>query len=306
MPDTELVTGWCVDWCREATGEQIRKAFDLCGLVPREEYDVEKLHRPLSDIIKKQQSTDEWLSAHGDAVALERATIGSTWTHFEGKHSFQRAAHYLLADQSDFKVWRLQFVDEVSNILRSDEVTSPLVAEDELAAIKEGTGFSDCFLEFYALAMRSEIQVDVVLVDAEGFVTNRLEFANHFNEIIAFYVQTSKDRVYIPDDYDPTSFAVVEDAGPTRDSPDRSDESAGSDSEPADETENSLTQSSDDYVNSEMPGTSESMSAEELIVYEPVEDTLDDSFDAFMDRGDGDHLGGFEDTDYGENLGLDE
>lgn len=263
MPNSELVTGWCVEWCANMSEQEVRNSFDLCGLVPREDYDVEKLHKPLRDIIKKHLSTAEWIAAHGDAVALEQASVGQDWIRFEGQSSFQRAVHNLIADkQQDFAEWRLQFGDEIVAILRSDDATVPIIAEDELAAIKEGIGFSDCFLEFYALATKLQTEVHVVLVDDVGLVQNRLEFGSQFHEIIAFYVQKSANRVYIPDDYDPTAFAVVEDEEPTQ-----ANSGSGESGDEASEV---------GEAHDEEP---ESADDSGLIAYEPEDD---ESFDSFM------------------------
>lgn len=64
MPKAEAVTRWSADWAETKTEEEIRKAFDVCGLVSEAEFAVEALHKPLQDIFKHEMAIDEWLGKY--------------------------------------------------------------------------------------------------------------------------------------------------------------------------------------------------------------------------------------------------
>lgn len=68
MPSSNLVTKWAADWCDSKTKEEIAKAFDVCGLVPEQEFTIEKLHTPLQAIFNQIMSTDEWLRQYSNLV----------------------------------------------------------------------------------------------------------------------------------------------------------------------------------------------------------------------------------------------
>lgn len=210
MPSSELVTKWAVEWANSLSRDLIRKSFDICGLVPREDFDIQKLHKPLRDIFVRDMSAQEWLAIHGGAVNAQ-TTIGPGWLCYEGKDSFYKAAHGVIQPITEYDEWKAGFTEELIQILREDEATKPLITDEEVNDIKKGERYTDTFLEWYALAAIMQNCIHVITMGVNDIVTNRLEFGNASDELIAFYVQPKlPTKILLPDDYEPSHLNVVE------------------------------------------------------------------------------------------------
>ncbi|KAG2812705.1 hypothetical protein PC129_g14177 [Phytophthora cactorum] len=60
VPNYSTVGQWTLDWMATQTPESIVKAFQLCGLVPKEMFSEDKLHPPLRDILYPDLDMDPW------------------------------------------------------------------------------------------------------------------------------------------------------------------------------------------------------------------------------------------------------
>lgn len=152
MPGSELVTKWAAEWADSVDPAMVRKAFDVCGLVPRNEFDVEKLHGPLRDVYKRDVTVKDWITAHGNAVEA-RVLMNMEHVSYEGKNSFSRAAFDVMKPSNEYVAWQKRFIDRIISVLREDEATKPVFTNEELLIIKEGKNMTDTFLEFYALSL---------------------------------------------------------------------------------------------------------------------------------------------------------
>ncbi|KAE8915978.1 hypothetical protein PF005_g5451 [Phytophthora fragariae] len=60
VPSYNAVGQWTLDWSATRTQDDIKKAFQLCGLVPKEMFDEEKLHQPLREILVPDFDLESW------------------------------------------------------------------------------------------------------------------------------------------------------------------------------------------------------------------------------------------------------
>jgi hypothetical protein len=67
-PTYECVTGWIVDWIKVFDSEIIVKAFQLCGIVPKENFDIQKLHELLRKLLAKELTPEECENQYSDII----------------------------------------------------------------------------------------------------------------------------------------------------------------------------------------------------------------------------------------------
>ncbi|KAG2796875.1 hypothetical protein PC112_g22026 [Phytophthora cactorum] len=64
VPNYSTVGQWTLDWMATRTPESIVKAFQLCGLVPKEMFSEDKLHSPLREILSPDLNMDRWHASY--------------------------------------------------------------------------------------------------------------------------------------------------------------------------------------------------------------------------------------------------
>ncbi|ETM47956.1 hypothetical protein L914_07454 [Phytophthora nicotianae] len=60
VPRYDAVAQWTLEWVASKTAEDVKKAFTLCGLVAKEEFEMDKLHAPLKDILRTDFNINTW------------------------------------------------------------------------------------------------------------------------------------------------------------------------------------------------------------------------------------------------------
>lgn len=211
MPGYMLLTGWVVEFTDRLTPQQIQEAFDVSGTVPKIDFEVAKLHKPLRDIFERQKSVAEWMAEHGKLLPPTTVGVGLAWHCFEGKDSFMQAIYDIHSPNIDYKVWRLGFVDEIITELSGHELTKDIFEDTEKATIRGGMNLTDCFFEFYAVAHILNYHIHLILVDKEDKVINRIEFGKDFGAIRAIYARPTPLKIMIPDMYDPDELQATDD-----------------------------------------------------------------------------------------------
>ncbi|ETM97929.1 hypothetical protein PPTG_19925 [Phytophthora nicotianae INRA-310] len=60
VPRYDAVAQWTLEWVASKTAEDVKKAFTLCGLVAKEEFEMDKLHAPLKGILRTDFNINTW------------------------------------------------------------------------------------------------------------------------------------------------------------------------------------------------------------------------------------------------------
>lgn len=210
MPSTELVTTWVVEWCDSLTSQHVSNSFDLCGLVPPDEFAVEKLHKPLKDIFDENITVEQWLRIHSNVLEANQLDYDGGWDFFEGEHAFFSALAAVV-DCSDAKVWIEQFILKVCNLLAEDPLTKDMFDEEEKKVIKTGNTFTHGRLEIYAAATILKTQLHLIAVNEADVPTSRVVFGTDSgDDPTAFYYKSDPLIVMVPHIYDPATTHFID------------------------------------------------------------------------------------------------
>lgn len=174
MPNAYLVTKWSVQWASSISVHQVRKAFDLCGLVPAPEFKVENLHQPLRDVFERNYSVQEWIKLHGQVIASSQIEVGPGWRCFEGKNSFFVTMYELTTQETEFKVWKPMFAAEMIDFLKDDDTSKPLFTDNDKFIIECGKRITKGFFEFYAASNILRRNLHVITFDADESSKDRV------------------------------------------------------------------------------------------------------------------------------------
>lgn len=199
MPSSEMVTRWTAEWCDSKSPEEIAKAFDVCGLVPRAEFDIENLHQPLRAAFKQLISTDEWLRQYASLVSENRVAFREECSQHLGKHAFLRAVYKSCEEDVDdeWEDWLRDMQKKIDNLLKNDPLTAPLYSETDKAVILDGTELSYGLLEAYAASLILKFPIHMIPLDSNDIPKNRTVFGdNEVGEIRGFYTKARPLKVF--------------------------------------------------------------------------------------------------------------
>ncbi|KAE9347088.1 hypothetical protein PR003_g7099 [Phytophthora rubi] len=64
VPRYDAVAHWTLDWIASKTEDDVKKAFRLCGLVAKEDFDMDRLHAPLKALLSADFNEQAWHAAY--------------------------------------------------------------------------------------------------------------------------------------------------------------------------------------------------------------------------------------------------
>ena len=204
-----LLTKWAADWSETKTSDDVVKAFQLCGVVPEEDFDLEKLHLPLKEIFNNHISIESWISNH--AAVISSTTIPlETFMDFEGKHVVLQAIYAINScnDDESFKDWLIQSIEQIIKTLRQDPFTAPIFQQVDEEIIKSGAELTSGRFEAYAVSKLIGSPIHLTFLDDSGLPLNRVVFGEIENgQIYGFFLQTKPvTKLYYDPTYDPRNF----------------------------------------------------------------------------------------------------
>lgn len=75
IPTAMSLTKWTADFAETKHAIDIAFSFDLCGLVPLAEFNIENLHGPLKDVYNHKISVDTWIAKHSSILNNETVPL---------------------------------------------------------------------------------------------------------------------------------------------------------------------------------------------------------------------------------------
>lgn len=211
MPTSELVTKWAADWSASKTQEEVRKAFDLCGLVPEDEFDLEKLHQPLRDVYKLEMSVQEWIGKHASIVCQDQILLSESSLVRDGEFAFIKVLHICLNIDEPFDDWSGEIIKQIDEFLQEDDMTKDIYRFREQMIFKIGEGMTYSYIEAYACSKIFNIPLHIIELDEADKPRQRFIFGHDSpNEAKGIYVKRSSMTVTWDPEYKMDSLVFVE------------------------------------------------------------------------------------------------
>ncbi|KAG2797647.1 hypothetical protein PC116_g25875 [Phytophthora cactorum] len=142
VPHYEKVAQWVLVWAATKTTEDIARALQLCGLVAKAEFNVDKVHPPLRELLRSTVNMHEWHQryqhiADGSDDREELCISPPGWYLMDDIHSslFCCLRHSLGASYADYESVLTDYIQELEGPegLFDDEYVASL-RSGELAA----------------------------------------------------------------------------------------------------------------------------------------------------------------------------
>ena len=194
MPKYRQVSEWVHEWSNGTTKEAVSKAFLVCGLVSKKEFDVEKMHRPLADCYLDMDPVF-WEAEHAAVITSNPDPIETDlWHIYEGSFSFARAVHKGLKEIEDFEDWIEGFNAKIIKFIETDDELGDLFDAAEQAIFIRGE-LTDSKVELLAVAKAMDICISLTEFDG---VFNTMEEVVYCSENVTkliMFVQIQQGTV---------------------------------------------------------------------------------------------------------------
>jgi hypothetical protein len=80
VPSYMVVSSWTLDWIKTMTQECIRNSFTITGLVPKCDFELDKLHPPLKALFEAKYCKESWDALYGELLNSDfELEVGSEW-----------------------------------------------------------------------------------------------------------------------------------------------------------------------------------------------------------------------------------
>lgn len=171
MPRYEQVSDWILEWSKDQSAEKISKAFDVCGLVPADDFSLEKLHKPLRDCFAEDFSLAEWENEHHQVWSENENSSNndddsrSVKIYTEAFSMFE-ALFEMIGNDGNYDAWLRKTKKEVKKHIIQDELLNGLFTEEERKLFDSGMPTGSA-IEFSASANVLKIKLKIVEVDKD-------------------------------------------------------------------------------------------------------------------------------------------
>lgn len=210
MPGTDLLTKWTHEWCEGVSADSVKKSFDLCGLVPKAEFDINNLHTPLKEIFSLQYNVDVWLKTHAEIVSDPHLVLDDTWHIVDGPHSFLCAIQFIIGDTSETEKFIIELADTLVKEIASDDLTAMLFCDEEKATLRAGLQLTSGYFEVFKVAQIFQKRIHLIITSSSYLPLDRFIFGDEGNDVVALYHQSGSNTFLIPPTYEEGDIQFIE------------------------------------------------------------------------------------------------
>lgn len=181
MPNYLLVSEWIKDWADKQTKEGIANSFTVCGLVPVEDYKLEKLHKPLRDCFTEGLSFEEWEEQNNSQVVNNPDNFdeeSGSYVFFDEAHSFMKASYTALSEKEDYDFWRITNMELIKKHIISDAMLNSLYTDEERKLLDDGKPTSSR-VEIVAASKVLKITINITELDKD---CNKVEHTEYVSD----------------------------------------------------------------------------------------------------------------------------
>jgi hypothetical protein len=234
MPSVEAVTNWVGDWAATKTVEDLRKAFDVCGLVPVDEFSADRLHPPLREIWSHNFDSVSWVQKYSSYISSPHVVFDDRHQIFERRYAFFHAIFSTIEHdfEDNYAGWQKIALASIHDFLKEDPTVAPIYEKSDKDTIAAGWDLTPGLVEFYAVAQTSDLTIHVITLNDDDVPVNRTIFDSDASEgLKGYFIKRRPCTVIYDSEYNPNDLCFVE----IESENEGSDAKAGSDMD--DETE---------------------------------------------------------------------
>uniref|UniRef100_H3H5A0 DDE-1 domain-containing protein n=1 Tax=Phytophthora ramorum TaxID=164328 RepID=H3H5A0_PHYRM len=138
VPRYDTVAQWTLDWVSSKSAADVKKVFSLCGLVAKENFQVDQLHAPLKDILSTDFDVRKWHASYKHLVTeeAERELVRVSAPDWYIPEKERSTLFCSLSYDSD--VLPHEYASVLTNYMATLDDLVGLLDEEYLAAIRDG------------------------------------------------------------------------------------------------------------------------------------------------------------------------
>jgi hypothetical protein len=158
----------------------ISKAFELCGIVHPQKFDIQKLHEPLRRCFDENFDDIKWMSQFGSLVTDENYS----WEFPTNKaFSLFHVIFQYVETTSKFPEWSSHFVTEVTKMIKADEMLSEVWDDEDEHRFVNGMP-TESFAEFHAISRLLNVKITLCELDENFSTTQETSFGEQQEDIL--------------------------------------------------------------------------------------------------------------------------
>jgi len=172
-PNYSLVSKWILEWIESLSHESVQKAFKVCGLVPRDEFDIYKLHDPLRIIFEDSEfNLVEWEKSYGQLLEQNYNFFLDTCTDWHWPLNSRTSFFHCIWKASNenskpFEIWLPECTCKVLRFIIDDAYSKELLDDADKTCLQNGesTGTN---LEIFAISTLNQWTIRVTTLDEDA------------------------------------------------------------------------------------------------------------------------------------------
>lgn len=166
IPSYEMISNWVSDWYDNITIDIVQRAFIVCGVIPKEFFDIEKLHEPLKQLFE-YVDMDEWAEQFSNIIFpidnfFETSEICEWFFPESTSLSLFECIKKIDDDgRDDYSEWFENFCQMVIYFLQIESEVDMLFDEDDKKRLENGRTVGN-EIELYAISKIKSYKTQVI------------------------------------------------------------------------------------------------------------------------------------------------
>lgn len=181
VPSYQHVTRWMTEWTAGFKAEITKNSFVLCGIVKRGDFDVQKLHEPLKELLKNGVSFEAWREKHEKSLNIEcednfyELEEHEYYWPLNEKYSFFNCVRHHKSLITDLDLFSQQYITNIDSFVQERADLVELITQTDLEILKIGN-FSGTCIELYAVAVLEKWKINYIELDKNQILIAETEY----------------------------------------------------------------------------------------------------------------------------------
>lgn len=180
VPTYMHVTQWINDWLNNFDRDIVKKSFEICGIVKKENFSIEKLHEPLRALMEDKITHEDWIEKFGDILPQDDSFFElEEHLHFwprENLNSFFSCVRFHKKVNVDITEFIQAYVAKIQDFVETHDL-SEMFAESEASLLEAGS-LSGTDIEFFAISALEDWEITYIVLDSSQKLISEKVFAS--------------------------------------------------------------------------------------------------------------------------------